>query len=86
MQRIGPYFLLEALLPGGTLFALLLYLYKRRQARAAGTTPLRASEWALARVRWGATSLARRFDLGSRVAARGGEWDGLEPLDMLRAR
>jgi hypothetical protein len=29
LSRLGPYFLVEILLPGGTLFALLLYLYRR---------------------------------------------------------
>ncbi|MBK7792219.1 MAG: hypothetical protein IPJ62_06715 [Betaproteobacteria bacterium] len=29
IQRAGPYLLLELLLPGGTLFALLLFLYRR---------------------------------------------------------
>ncbi len=30
-QRFGPYLLLELVLPGGTLFALLLFLYQRRK-------------------------------------------------------
>jgi hypothetical protein len=30
LPRMGPYLLLEILLPGGTLVALLLYLYRRR--------------------------------------------------------
>jgi hypothetical protein len=29
LTRIGPYLLVEIVLPGGTLFALLLYLYQR---------------------------------------------------------
>jgi hypothetical protein len=29
LQKAGPYLLLEILLPGGTLFALLLFLYRR---------------------------------------------------------
>ena len=29
-QKAGPYIVLEMLLPGGTLFALLLFLYRRR--------------------------------------------------------
>ena len=29
LPRIGPYVLVEIVLPGGTLFALLLYLYQR---------------------------------------------------------
>ena len=41
VQKAGPYLLLEILLPGGTLFALLLFLYQRRQqAGAANGTPL----------------------------------------------
>ena len=31
-QRFGPYLLLEAVMPGGTLFAFLLYLYRARRA------------------------------------------------------
>ena len=30
-QRLGPYLMLEILLPGGTLLALLLFLYRRRR-------------------------------------------------------
>ena len=29
VEKLGPYLLLEILLPGGTLFALLLFLYRR---------------------------------------------------------
>ena len=29
IKRVGPYFLIELLLPGGTLIALCLYLYRR---------------------------------------------------------
>ena len=29
-QKVGPYLILEMLLPGGTLLALLLFLYRRR--------------------------------------------------------
>jgi hypothetical protein len=32
--KLGPYVLLELLLPGGTLFALLLFLYQRRKLNA----------------------------------------------------
>ena len=35
VQKAGPYLLLEILLPGGTLFALLLFLYQRRQQSGA---------------------------------------------------
>jgi hypothetical protein len=30
VQRLGPYVLVEIVLPGGTLIALLLYLYRRK--------------------------------------------------------
>lgn len=35
-QKAGPYLLLEMLLPGGTLFALLLFLYRRRNPDMGG--------------------------------------------------
>ena len=35
-QKAGPYVLLEMLLPGGTLFALLLFLYRRRKPGGVG--------------------------------------------------
>ena len=37
---IGPYLLLEAVMPGGTLMALLLYLHRRR--KLAATAPASA--------------------------------------------
>ena len=33
VQKAGPYVVLEVVLPGGTLFALLLYLYRTGQLR-----------------------------------------------------
>lgn len=32
LQKAGPYLLVEILLPGGTLIALLLFVYRRREA------------------------------------------------------
>lgn len=34
-QKLGPYVLLEVLLPGGTLFALLLFVYRRSRLPCA---------------------------------------------------
>jgi len=34
-RRLGPYLMLEILLPGGTVLALLLFLYRRRQSNGA---------------------------------------------------
>ena len=52
MQRLGPYVLLEVVLPGGTLFALLLFLYRNPAViRAYATRAREASAGALAGVR-----------------------------------
>lgn len=43
--RLGPYVVLELLLPGGTLFALLLFLHQRRKLNPASlTTPIRSAD------------------------------------------
>jgi hypothetical protein len=36
LRRLGPYALLELVMPGGTILALLLYLYRRRVGRRTG--------------------------------------------------
>ena len=36
VQRLGPYLLLEMVMPGGTLMALALYLYRRHRGTAVG--------------------------------------------------
>ena len=42
LRRTGPYIALEILLPGGTAFALMLYLIERRRvALRSGATPTR---------------------------------------------
>ena len=35
LRKLGPYALLELVMPGGTILALLLYLYRRRVDRRA---------------------------------------------------
>ena len=67
LQKAGPYVVLEVVLPGGTLFALLLYLYRTGQlvkaasllARGANRT---ASALAFALQPAGSQSIARRRD------------------------
>ena len=39
-QKLGPYLMLEILLPGGTLLALLLFLYQRRRFNVATLRPI----------------------------------------------
>lgn len=81
VQKAGPYVVLEVVLPGGTLFALLLYLHRTGQLRS------------LADVRSAFGSVlgaaGRAFDqlaftwapLGAPATGR----DGLEPLGFLSA-
>jgi hypothetical protein len=38
VQNFGPYLMLEIVMPGGTLLALLLFLYRRRKLEAAGAS------------------------------------------------
>ena len=38
-QRLGPYLMLEILLPGGSLFALMLFLYQRRKNGSGRAIP-----------------------------------------------
>jgi hypothetical protein len=78
-RRAGPYVLIELLLPGGTLFALALFVYRRsRRDRLPFTATLH-------------NEVTRTVDdLGRRLGADRGAWlpaahpsrDGLEPLAM----
>ena len=82
-QKAGPYLLLEILLPGGTLFALLLFIYQRR--RALGGAPAQRSFVVIARAvdraRAKFASAARPFRIGASVwRGRHRERDGLEAL------
>jgi hypothetical protein len=43
LPRLGPYVLVEIALPGGTLLALLLYLYRRRNSSIREVLPRRAA-------------------------------------------
>ena len=38
LRKVGPYLAIEILMPGGTLIALALFLYRRRNAAPDGTT------------------------------------------------
>lgn len=42
--RLGPYVVLELLLPGGTMLALLLFLHRRLKAHSLGFSALPASQ------------------------------------------
>lgn len=87
LQKAGPYLLLEILLPGGTLLALLLFLHQqRRQLGTAGAPGLSA---VLARaVRQVRTQMANAVLLPPIASLWRGnhrERDGLEALALLPA-
>ncbi len=86
LQRVGPYVLIEILLPGGTLIALLLLLYRHGPAKVARD----ARRLTYATVRALSTAATR---MGLRLQAKEVDWlgpasgrsgDGLEPLGLAR--
>ena len=67
-RRVGPYLMLEILLPGGTLVALLLFLYRHRQLHgASGARQARGTAHRGIRA-GGATPLSQRDFRNSTIA------------------
>ncbi len=85
MQKAGPYALIEILLPGGTLVALLLYLYRRGEWKFGMELVLRVTrvaERARAQVRE-IVLLSLPHPIATLLrSGRDNERDGLEPLGM----
>jgi hypothetical protein len=80
-QKSGPYLLLEILLPGGTLFALLLFLYRNRASRG-GSVPRLVEDWAHR-----AVMLVQPYDIAAVAnSAAANDADGLGPLAMVPGR
>ncbi|HTQ00396.1 MAG TPA: hypothetical protein VMN56_13795 [Casimicrobiaceae bacterium] len=85
LQRAGPYVILEIVLPGGTLFALILYLYRTGQLRSLADlgamlrSVLRAAGHAFDQLAFALQPLGTLPD-GPRPR------DGLEPIDLLGKR
>lgn len=76
LRRAGPYVALEILMPGGTMLAIMLYLYQRRRAQLrAGVAPNAVDRAGLAVLRVARGALARLPALG----------DGLRHLPRVRA-
>jgi hypothetical protein len=84
LEKAGPYLLLELLLPGGTLFALLLWLYRQRQqlgsANVARASVVAAQ--AIGKVREEIGSFAQPPGVASLWRGRHRERDGLEALAL----
>jgi hypothetical protein len=84
-QKLGPYLLIELLLPGGTLVALILFLYQRRDTPVPKhlQTLQRFVVRSIDAVRASMAALAEPY----RVATSFSRWsmsrgDGLEPLSI----
>lgn len=83
LQKAGPYLLLEILLPGGTLFALLLFLYKRRQQDGAELPrAIFVVERVIGNIRREIVYVWRLYGIASLWRGRARERDGLEALAM----
>jgi hypothetical protein len=78
VEKAGPYLLLELLLPGGTLVALLLFAYRNRRFTRIASARTAIERWSarlLCRI------IAARFpDIASAWRGRHRERDGLEAL------
>jgi hypothetical protein len=88
VQKAGPYVLIELVLPGGTLIALVLYLYRNGYLRLGLEVALRIGnvlDQALDPVR-DIVLFVQPSDIAALVASgRDGTHDGLEPLAMAPA-
>jgi hypothetical protein len=87
LHKAGPYLLIELVLPGGTFFALFLFLYQRRQPLdAVGVATASA---AIARagtmLRDQIAFVVEPLDIASLWRGRHRERDGLEALAMAPA-
>ena len=79
LQKAGPYLLLEILLPGGTIFALLLFLARRAQANG-GMAPSGFAGRFAAKVRAIVDVMQSPIGVASVWRGRDRARDGLEAL------
>ena len=82
LQKAGPYLLLEILLPGGTLFALLLFLYRRKRDGAELPRAIFVIARVLDGVRRKIIWVGHLYGIASLWRGRARERDGLEALAM----
>jgi hypothetical protein len=83
LQKAGPYLVLEILLPGGTLFALLLFLYQRREQPATADAPPESG--VVERTMREIAFVAQPDGIASVWRGRHRERDGLEALAIAPA-
>ena len=82
LQKAGPYLLLEILLPGGTLFALLLFLYRRQRDGAELPRAIFVVARVIDNVRRKIIWVGHFYGIASLWRGRTRERDGLEALAM----
>jgi hypothetical protein len=80
LQKAGPYLLLEILLPGGTLFALLLFLYRRQRDGAELPRAIFIVTRVIDNVRRKIIWAGHFYGIASLWRGRARERDGLEAL------
>jgi hypothetical protein len=83
LQKAGPYLLLEILLPGGTLFALLLFFYRRQRDGAELPRAIFVVSRVIDKVRREIVYVGRLYGIASLWRGRAKERDGLEALGMV---
>ena len=80
LQKAGPYLLLEIVLPGGTNFALLLFLYRRQQADGNAAWAARVIARVGERIHALVDVVLSPIGIASAWRGRGKSHDGLEAL------
>lgn len=81
LQKAGPYLLLEIVLPGGTIFALLLFLYRRReQADGNAAWVARVIAYVGEQIHTIVDVVLSPIGIASAWRGRGRSHDGLEAL------
>ena len=85
LRSTGPYLLLELLLPGGTLVALLLFYYERRNGPGAARQLPRRAARAIGSVYQDVVLAVNADDVASAWRGLHGARDGLEALAMAPA-
>ena len=86
VRKAGPYVVLEVVMPGGTLLALLLYLHRSGQlanlGEVAGRAMARAANGTFDQLAFALGPMGVAPDAGGGARQR----DGLEPLDLMSTR
>ena len=83
LRNAGPYVLIEMVLPGGTVIALLLYVYQNRESFARAGGPMGMVANGVTTVVDAIEGFVVADDVASVWRGRGRERDGLEALSFV---